>query len=124
MFADTIGRLDEVFVDVKDLDNMRAFYTGVLGFTEEFHHSNWGAGLRTPGTALVLKVSSKGASGVSLVFSCDDIDKSVEALIDAGIAITQPVVEGHWGAKVAGFEDPEGNTVHLEQPTGTHSSDD
>ena len=32
--------------------------------------------------------------------------------------------EGHWGAKPASFEDPEGNTIHLEEPSDveTHES--
>lgn len=38
MFAQTIGGLDEVFLDVADLPAMRQFYTEVLGFEEEFYH--------------------------------------------------------------------------------------
>lgn len=36
--------------------------------------------------------------------------------MDAVLRIMNPVEEGHWGAKVAEFEDPEGNTIYLEQP--------
>ena len=118
MFAKTVEKLDEVFVAVKDLPRMRAFYEDVLGFEEEFYHEGWGLGLRTGGAALVLIKSDSGASGVSLVFGCNDIDRSLQAVTDAGLSITRPVREGHWGAKVAGFEDPEGNSILLEQPIG------
>ena len=124
MFAKTIEKLDEVFVEVKDLPRMRAFYKDDLGFEEEFYHEGWGVGFRTGGAALVLTKGDSGASGVSLVFACADIDRSLKSVADNGIQITQPVQQGHWGAKVAGFEDPEGNTIHLEQPTGDdHGTD-
>ena len=117
MFAQTIGGLDEVFLDVADLPAVRQFYTEVLGFEEEFYHEGEMLGLRTGGAALVLQSSGHGSSGVSLVFNCDDIEQSLRAVTEKGVVVTQPVWEGHWGAKVAGFEDPEGNTIHLEQPT-------
>ena len=119
MFAQSVEKLDEVFVAVRDLPRMRAFYNEVLGFEEEFYHEGWGVGLRTGGAALVLTAADSGASGVSLVFACNDIDRSLQTVTDAGLSITHPVEEGHWGAKVAGFEDPEGNTIYLEQPSGT-----
>ena len=119
MFAQSVEKLDEVFVAVRDLPGMRAFYKEVLGFEEEFYHEGWGVGLRTGGAALVLTAADSGASGVSLVFACNDIDRSLQTVTDAGLSITHPVEEGHWRAKVAGFEDPEGNTIYLEQPSGT-----
>lgn len=121
MFAKTVQKLDEVFVSVKDLPRMKSFYEDVLGFEVEFYHEGWGLGLRTGGAALVLIASDRSASGVSLVFATADIEISLQAVTDAGLTITHPVHEGHWGAKVAGFEDPEGNTIHLEQPTGADS---
>ena len=71
---------------------------------------------RTGGADLVLTLADTTASGVSLVFACADIDRSLRAVTEAGLAITHPLEEGHWGAKIAGFEDPEGNTIYLEQP--------
>ena len=51
MFAKTVEKLDEVFVAVRDLPGMRAFYKEVLGFEEEFYDKGWGVGLRTGGAA-------------------------------------------------------------------------
>ena len=76
MFAETVGGLDEVFLQVKNLAAMRTYYKDVLGSQEEFYHEGWGSGLRTGGAVLVLRASEKGSSGVSLVFACSDIDRS------------------------------------------------
>ena len=74
-------------------------------------------GLRTGGAALVLNASKQGSSGVSLVFACTGIDALLESLRNKGATVTKPVWEGHWGAKVASIEDPEGNTIHFEEPS-------
>ena len=55
----------------------------MLGFEEEFHDGDWGVGLRTDGTVLILVKSDRGASGVSLVIACDDIKSSLESAMDA-----------------------------------------
>ena len=62
---------------------MRSFYTNVLGFEEEFHDGDWGVGLRTDGTVLILVKSERSASGFSLVIACDDIKSSLESAMDA-----------------------------------------
>lgn len=120
MFAKTVDRLDEVFLKVEDLEGVRTFYRDVLGFDEEFYDPGWGVGLKMAGASLVLTTSDEAASGVSLVFACSDINRSLSAATEAGVAVTHPLSEGHWGAKVAGFEDPEGNTIYLEQPCSNH----
>ena len=120
MFAGTVDRLDEVFVKVEDLEGMRTFYRDVLGFEEDFYDAGWGVGLKMDGASLVLTAADSAASGVSLVFACGDIDRSLRAVTEAGLIVTHPLSQGHWGAKIAGFEDPEGNTIYLEQPSGNH----
>ena len=115
MFAKTVDRLDEVFLKVGDLEQMRAFYGTTLGFDEEFHDPGWGAGFKMDGASLVLTVSDIPASGVSLVFACSNMEDSLRAVAEAGVVVTHPLSQGHWGAKIAGFEDPEGNTIYLEQ---------
>ena len=99
MFAKTVDRLDEVFLNVKDLDGMRTFYRDVLGFGEEFHHPGWGAGFKIEGASLVLTASGTVASGVSLVFACSDIELSLRAVTEAGVIVTHPLSEGHWGPR-------------------------
>ena len=54
--------------------------------------------------------SSEGA--VSLVFSCDDLDKTYEELKIKGV-ITKPPITAIWGGKELLFIDPGGNKVLL-----------
>ena len=100
---------------------MRTFYTEVLGFEEEFYHEGEMASLQTGGAALVLAVSKRPSSGVKLVLSCVDIEHIVDLLTARGVTITQPLWEGHWGARLVGFEDPEGNSIILEEPNPTNA---
>ena len=66
---------------------------------------------------LVLTASGTVASGVGLGFSCDDVDRTLRRLAKAGVETTMTVQEGHWGERLGGFVDPEGNHVYLESPS-------
>ena len=124
MTTATVGRLDEVHVSVKDMEAARRFYIDVLGFEEEFYHDGKMCGLRTGGAALVLTASQQAASGVRLVLACEDIERLVDILSSRGVTITQPLWEGHRGARLAGFEDPEGNSIILEEPSPANAHSD
>ena len=119
MFAKTVDGLDEVFVEVEDLEKMRTFCREVPGFEEDFSDPGWGAGFKTGARRdLVLTLAANAATGVSLVFACADIDTQPAGRKPRlSLVVTHPLEEGHWGAKIAGFEDPEGNTIYLEQPS-------
>ena len=58
----SLGGLDEVFIDVMNMQRMREFYMGVLGFEEEFNHQDTMVGLQTGGAALVLNASGTGVA--------------------------------------------------------------
>ncbi len=88
----------------------------VLGLREEFYHEGRMLGLDTGGAMLVLEAHERPASGVRLTFTCEDVEQVLKELTSRGVSITIPLEEGHWGARVAGFEDPEANTLYLEQP--------
>ncbi len=114
--VNVVGRLDEVHIAVEDIANMRRYYTEVLGFKEEFYDVGWGAGLQTGGASLVLREVGERCFGLSLSLTCSRIEEILQSLGERGVTITEPLYEGHWGAKVAGFEDPEGNKIYLEEP--------
>ncbi|MFQ5918720.1 MAG: VOC family protein [Thermoplasmata archaeon] len=111
-----IGGLEEVHLSVSDLGTMRTFYVEVLGLKEEFYHDGRMLGLDTGGAMLVLESRERPASGVGLTFGCKEVEHVLEELSEKGVTVTIPLEAGHWGAKVAGFEDPEANTVYLEEP--------
>ena len=54
--------------------------------------------------------SSEGA--VNLVFRCDDLDKTFEALKAKGVNL-EPPITAVWGGKELPFSDPDGNKVLL-----------
>ena len=89
-----LGRLDEVHIEVKQMEIMREFYKGVLGFEENFYHDGKMLGLITGGAGLVLTASERGSSGVKLVLSCDGIEQLVDVLTKRGVTITKPLWEG------------------------------
>ena len=111
MFAGTVDRLDEVFVKVEDLEGMRTFYRDVLGFEEDFYDAGWGVGIKMDGASLVLTAADSAASGVSLVFACGDIDRSLQAVTEAGVVVTHPGSVG----RPLGREDSR-----LRGPRGQH----
>ena len=119
-----VGRLDEVHIAVRDMEAARRFYMDVLGFEEEFYHDGKMCGLGTGGAALVLTASAQATSGVKLVLACEDIERLVDVLSSRGVTITQPLWEGPWGARLAGFEDPEGNSIILEEPSPVNAHSD
>ena len=117
MFAETVDELDEVFVHVKDLPRMRGFYEDVLGFEEEFHDEDWGVGLRTQGASLILVKSEQGSSGVSLVFACSDIDRSLQISSRPGCHYYAARRGRTLGSEDRGFRRP-GGQYHLPRAAG------
>jgi len=109
-----IGRLDEVQLSVADIKEMARFYEEVLEFREVFHHEGRMIGLDTGAAMLVLKASDQRSLGVALSLTCRDVEGALRRVGQKGVKVTQPLTEGHWGQRYAGFEDPEGNTIYLE----------
>ncbi len=111
-----LGGLSEVHLKVRDLEAMRRFYVETLGFEEEFNDEGQMVGVKTGGADLALVASETSTQGAAMAFDCMDVNATVEELRAIGITITEEPWDGHWGGRVAAFEDPEGNTVYLEQP--------
>ena len=120
MVTATLRRLDEVHIEVKQMEIMRQCYKDVLGFEENFYHEGKMLGLITGGASLVLTASERRSSGVKLVLSCADIERLVDVLTKRGVTITKPLWEGHWGSRLVGLEDPEGNSIVLQEPSSVN----
>jgi predicted enzyme related to lactoylglutathione lyase len=58
---------------------------------------------------------SKGMTGPIAYWHVDDIDKSLEALLDAGAAAGQPVQDVGDGTLIATVDDADGNVTGLFQ---------
>lgn len=46
-------------------------------------------------------------------FEVDDVDQTYEELKQKGIEVDCPPTNEDWGARVAGFKDPDGNTLYF-----------
>jgi catechol 2,3-dioxygenase-like lactoylglutathione lyase family enzyme len=113
------------FVAATDLDRAREFYQGVLGLalTEQ---NGFAAVFDAHGTMLrVTAVEQVAPAGYTVLgWRVDDIDATVDALTEAGVAFARyegmlQAANGVWatpgGDKVAWFRDPDGNTLSLTE---------
>jgi catechol 2,3-dioxygenase-like lactoylglutathione lyase family enzyme len=111
---------------VKDLDAAREFYEGTLGISIEVlteEHGVTALKLNGGDVLMYLNPETTPASYTMLNFEVDDIDATVDALAERGVALQRydgfdhdekGVVRGP-GPQIAWFEDPSGNVVAVMQ---------
>lgn len=111
---------------VKDLDAAREFYEGTLGISIEVLTEEHGVtALKLNGGDVLMYLSPEmtPASYTMLNFEVDDIDATVDALSERGVAMQRydgfdhdekGIVRGP-GPQIAWFEDPSGNVIAVMQ---------
>ena len=115
------GTLDHIAVDVKDLDEALAFYTGVLGLKEQGTPENvvaqgviW---LEWPDGTVFHIVQSEGMSPSilgHLAIFVEDADAWKEYISAKGVEIESPKVQVY-NAKRFFLRDPSGNRFEFVQ---------
>jgi catechol 2,3-dioxygenase-like lactoylglutathione lyase family enzyme len=120
-------KLELVPVPVSDVDRAKAFYDDQVGFNVDHDH-RLGDDVRfvqltPPGSACSIVIGTGitdaapgSAQGLLLVVS--DIDAARGELSARGVEISQ-VQDMAWGARHAYFNDPDGNSWQLQQPTAS-----
>jgi|SRR2546422_8425956 len=112
------ARFSEVFVRVRDLPSMRAFYHETLGLPVAFENSRF-VELRTNGVPIALHVGRTSASKSRphwfMEFIVKDLDATVKALRVRGVEC-EPIRKEPFG-RITTFTDPEGNEIGLEEPS-------
>ncbi|HEX6206189.1 MAG TPA: VOC family protein [Solirubrobacterales bacterium] len=110
---------------VKDLDAAREFYEG-LGIEVEILTEEFGVtALKLTGGDVLMYLNPEmtPASYTMLNFEVDDIDATVDALVERGVALQRydsfdhdekGIVRGP-GPQIAWFEDPSGNVIAVMQ---------
>lgn len=110
---------------VKDLDAAREFYEG-LGIEIEVLTEEFGVtALKLTGGDVLMYLNPEmtPASYTMLNFEVDDIDATVDALVERGVALQRydsfdhdekGIVRGP-GPQIAWFEDPSGNVIAVMQ---------
>ena len=118
-------KLELVPIPVTDVDRAKAFYTEQLGFVADVDVQP-ADGIRvvqvTPpgsacsigfGTGLPVYEAPPGSvRGLHLVVA--DIDKARAELVERGVDVS-PVQDLGGGVKYAGFHDPDGNSLELQE---------
>lgn len=120
-------KLELVPVPVSDVDRAKAFYADQVGFNVDHDH-RLGDDVRfvqltPPGSACSIVIgtgitdaSPGSVQGTLLVVP--DIDAARAELSARGVEISQ-VQDMEWGARHAYFNDPDGNSWQLQQPTAS-----
>jgi lactoylglutathione lyase len=112
----------------RDVEAALLFYRDLLGFEETFRTPLDGVPahveLRLDGFAIGLSSvvaakevhgveASPGSPAMSLVVWTDDVDRSFEALLSAGVATVQPPHDSGNNNRSALLRDPDGNLVEI-----------
>lgn len=119
-------KLELVPIPVADIDRAKAFYVGQLGFVED-HDVAPAPGVRVvqltpPGSACSIGLGSGlGAyddappgSVKALHLVVEDIEQARAELVGRGVVVG-PVQDVGGGVRYAGFADPDGNTLTLQE---------
>jgi predicted enzyme related to lactoylglutathione lyase len=105
---------------VKDLAAAKQLYGQLFGvepYMDEAYYAAFNVGGQDVG--LDPNGHSKGMIGPIAYWHVDDINKSLEALLDAGAVADQPIQDVGGGTLIATVKDADGNVTGLFQaPTG------
>lgn len=123
-----ISGVSKVVIEVEDQERAKTFWTGAMGFDlvqdAPYGEERW-LEVRAPGggvdLVLELRAGKQAGGDVSdhlptsnVMFGCDDLRATYEALSSRGVEFPQPPVDmpfGSWSM----FNDAEGNRFALEQ---------
>jgi catechol 2,3-dioxygenase-like lactoylglutathione lyase family enzyme len=111
-----IDRIWAVTLTVADLGRAVCFYRDVLGLTKKYQFGDY-AGFDCGGVELGLKTwgdlepPRRGEPSVDLLVN--DVDAAYERLSLNGVRFTKEPHDAAWGARIALFTDPDGNTLQL-----------
>jgi predicted enzyme related to lactoylglutathione lyase len=106
-----------IIYPVKDLEKAKTLYATLLG-VEPIMDAPYYVGFRVEDKDVGLDPHghSQGMTGPVAYWNVDDINKSLEALLDAGAEMTQAVKDVGGGKLVATVKDADGNPIGLIQP--------
>jgi predicted enzyme related to lactoylglutathione lyase len=106
-----------VMYPVKDIAAARKLYGQLLG-VEPYMDEAYYVGFNVDGQDVGLDPNGhgKGMTGPLAYWHVDDIEQTLQTLLDAGATACQPVTDVGGGKLIATVVDPDGNTVGLLQP--------
>lgn len=108
-----------------DLAASIRFYTTRLGFTLEFQHEDFYAGVRAGGHVVHLKLVDEEDPSIAYVdlgdhfhlyLETDDVMAAAERVRLAGVRFEREVHETVWGTREFVIKDDQGHTLYFGQP--------
>jgi catechol 2,3-dioxygenase-like lactoylglutathione lyase family enzyme len=117
-----LGRVEQVWFWVSDMDRAIAFYRDALGLTLVRRHGDEWAELDAGPVRLALHggASPERAPGGTVVFEVEDLDASRFAMEMRGAVFDAHVGEADGVARFTSFTDPDGNRMQLIEHYGEH----
>ena len=118
-------KLELIAVPVSDVDRAKAFYAEQVGFNVDHDHTVSDelrfVQLTPPGSTCSIAIGTGVATGApgsaqGMLLVVSDIDATRAELAGNGVEISE-VKDEPWGARHAYFQDPDGNSWQLQQPT-------
>jgi catechol 2,3-dioxygenase-like lactoylglutathione lyase family enzyme len=117
-------RFQSTVLITKQFDEMKQFYTGLLGQRARFDFGNcltfecdltiWQPREEhVISRALGTKNQDSGNDGLEVCFETDDFENEAERVKAGGVALLHDVAEETWGQRTMRFYDPDGNIVEL-----------
>jgi predicted enzyme related to lactoylglutathione lyase len=107
-----------VIYPVNDLAAAKALFTGVIGAQPD-SDAPYYVGWKVEGRDIGLDPTghSKGMTGPVMYFHVDDIEATLNALLDAGATMVQEVTDVGGGRLIASVKDADGNPIGVLQDT-------
>jgi predicted enzyme related to lactoylglutathione lyase len=112
-----------VIYPVKDINAAKQVYGKLFGVTPEMDEAYY-VGFKVDGQDVGLDPNghSKGMTGPLGYWHVDDINQSLEALLEAGAETQQPISDVGGGKLIATVKDADGNVIGLlQEPAGERS---
>lgn len=118
-------KLELIPIPVSDVDRAKGFYVDQVGFNVDHDHAVSDelrfVQLTPPGSACSIAIGTGVAtnapgSAQGMLLMVSDIDAARAELAARGVGISEVKDEG-WGARHAYFQDPDGNSWQLQQPS-------
>ncbi len=110
--------LKTIIYPIKDLANARARFGALLGaepYIDQAYYVAFSVGGQDVG--LDPNGHARGFTGPVPFWQVDDLDASLQALIDVGSEVVEGAKDVGGGNRIATVKDPDGNLVGLIQPT-------
>jgi catechol 2,3-dioxygenase-like lactoylglutathione lyase family enzyme len=119
-----IRAIDYTVIFVRDMDAMRRFYEGILGFPLLRELSPGWIEYQVGGNTLALARPSRtaadsptpnGSASLQLAFkvSAAEVDQCADELVRQGVGLLSPPTDQAFGHRTLFFRDPDGNLLEV-----------